>query len=535
MTPRRGTVEPQPSLLPATLPRNSMLSNAQLLVVSANWVMMGLVVFLPVFSFEPGNPSLSPENTFLSKADPRALTIVESATFFGWLVGATLLSMISDAWGRRPAVLLAGYLLVVFLLFTVLLGRDNVMGYAILRAALGGNVGGGGLAAFSLGIEMIGPDVERQNGWGAVLFNNNFAIGGCLLAILAYFVRDWAQMTALVALGQVAVSTACLFLAPESPTWLATQLAIKERKERRPSLASPTSPVVSSPLRAKKERSCLTKVLPKYARPLLRPPLVSRLVLLIFVWFTAVHVYYGITLDSTNLGSGDAQSGDDTKPSSGMSLYLLSFLLNLFAIPAQTLTAPAIRRIGGLRSLLHSFWLSGVAFLLTALAAGARWLELASFTVLIGSFFENFAFCTLYSATVVMFPTTVRNTAMGWLASCSKIGAMIAPYVVHGLGGGDNVALPFWVFSGMCFVCSFVMAWFGSVWQNEEADEGTDESVPARTPRALDSFVEVIADAGPAFGDLGDDDDEREEGVDVRDGPARDALLGKQKHGLDSN
>jgi hypothetical protein len=220
------------------------------------------------------------------------------------------------------------------------------------------------------------------------------------------------------------------------------------------------------------------------------------LLLLFFVWFTAVHVYYGITLDATNLGSGDSAVDDgtgETPPKTmGMSLYVLSFLLNLFSIPAQTLSAVAIQRFGGPRSLFHAFWLSGTSFVTAAILVNVGLLKFASIAVLVGSFFENFAFCTLYSATAVMFPTLVRNTAMGWLASVSKIGAMLAPVVVHGLGAAD-LSVPLWVFGAMCFICSFVMAWFGAVWEVEQSDEVTEETKGVEH----ESFVGVVA-GGPS-------------------------------------
>ncbi|KAI9032371.1 major facilitator superfamily domain-containing protein [Hyaloraphidium curvatum] len=466
---RRGTTmhSPEDRLIPA-IERDripiSLWRNIPLLVVSGNWIAMACVVFLPVYAFEPSSPSLSPEHTFLEEPSASGLALVESMTFLGWMIGATCLSMLSDAFGRRPTMLVSGYLISSFLLMSVLvLERGDVLGFAIFRAALGFCVGGGGLVAFSLGIEVYGPEVESHTGWGAVLFNNNFAIGGSVLAAFAYFVPDWRFMTAGVALFQIALVTACLFLAPESPTWLAaTQDGLKSASAATNGDLAPGSTTFGDFL------------LPEFARPLLRPPLATRLVLLFSVWFTAVHVYYGITLDATNLGTDGPDATGGTPPT-GLSLYQLSFLLNLLAIPAQTLSAFAIARIGGPRTLVHSFWLSGASFLATACAAQFGLLRLASAFVTVGSFFENLAFCALYSATAVMFPTTVRNTAMGWLASVSKTGAMLAPVVVHQIGG-KNLAVPFWIFSSMSFLCACVMHFFGSVWLEEEAGE-TDEDL----------------------------------------------------------
>ena len=50
---------------------------------------------------------------------------------------------------------------------------------------------------------------------------------------------------------------------------------------------------------------------------------------------------------------------------------------------------------------------------------------------MIGKFGSSAAFATIYLFSAELFPTVVRNSAMGASAAFSGVGAIIAPYVVE--------------------------------------------------------------------------------------------------------
>ncbi|KXS12024.1 hypothetical protein M427DRAFT_147335 [Gonapodya prolifera JEL478] len=215
----------------------------------------------------------------------------------------------------------------------------------------------------------------------------------------------------------------------------------------------------------------------------------ARLALLCYVWGAIAMLFYGVALDTTNLTSPPESPGgappsppstapSPARPSLTLDLYSLNALLSLAAIPAQLLASPTLHWLGARATLGWGFAVSSFLFAIAAAVAlaGARTASFGgvplttavSLLTLPSYFVVSLIYTTLYTFTSTAFPTKVRNTAIGIAQTASKIGATIAPLVVHagsGSDGGEALWAPMVIFSAAGFVACGVI---GTIPRDEE-------------------------------------------------------------------
>ena len=63
---------------------------------------------------------------------------------------------------------------------------------------------------------------------------------------------------------------------------------------------------------------------------------------------------------------------------------------------------------------------------------------------MVGKFLISMTFAIAYLYTAELFPTKVRNVAVGTASTFARIGSMSAPYIVDLLGGGNKVTMGFY-------------------------------------------------------------------------------------------
>ena len=159
-------------------------------------------------------------------------------------------------------------------------------------------------------------------------------------------------------------------------------------------------------------------------------------------------VYYGITLNVVNLGTN---------------LYVSVFLNALVEMPAFTITALLLDRFGRRWMLASAMFLSGICCLagsfLTVepgvtfgtIGAGAEVHKvLRVLCSVIGIFGMAGSYNLIYIYTSELFPTVVRNAALGLTTQMAGIGSIIAPTVV--VLGRYYSFLPFAIFGVMAMM-----------------------------------------------------------------------------------
>ncbi|KAD6454011.1 hypothetical protein E3N88_08717 [Mikania micrantha] len=155
-----------------------------------------------------------------------------------------------------------------------------------------------------------------------------------------------------------------------------------------------------------------------------------RLILVVGINFTCSIVYYGLSLNVVNLETN---------------LYL-SVLVNAVAeMPAFFLTAVLIDWFGRKPLGVGTQWFSGL-FCIVGSFVGNKgvWKVVRMVCGVLGIFGMAGTYNLLFIYAMELFPTVVRNAALGCATQAAQLGAILAPFVVV-LGGG----LPFLIF-GVC-------------------------------------------------------------------------------------
>jgi len=149
-------------------------------------------------------------------------------------------------------------------------------------------------------------------------------------------------------------------------------------------------------------------------------------------WFANSLAYYGLSLNTGNL------PGDP---------FIILFLVGLVEIPSYLVTVFLMDRTGR-RSLISSMMVLGglatvvVAFIPQDTPTGST---AATTIVMFGKFFIASSFAIIYNYTAELYPTVVRNTALGVGSMCARLSGALTPLIT--LLDSLNKTLPTVIFA----------------------------------------------------------------------------------------
>ncbi|XP_024430915.2 solute carrier family 22 member 4 isoform X3 [Desmodus rotundus] len=215
---------------------------------------------------------------------------------------------------------------------------------------------------------------------------------------------------------------------PESPRWLISQgrfgeaEAIIQKAAKMNSIAVPVvifNPVELQELKPLKQQKA-------FILDLFRTKNIATITLMsVLLWMLTSVGYFALSLNSPNL-HGDA--------------YLNCFLSALIEVPAY-ITAWLLLRNLPRRYIIAGVLLFGGGVLLLIQLVPADYNFLSIGMAMLGKFGITSAFSMLYVFTAELYPTLVRNMAVGVTSMASRVGSIIAPYFVY--LGAYNRLLPY--------------------------------------------------------------------------------------------
>lgn len=313
--------------------------------------------------------------------------------------------------------------------------------YAVLRALTGFSAGGIGLCAFVLATEPVGASKRGVAGMSTFYF---FSGGIAALSGAAFVFRSWRVLYIVTSLPSVAFLLAVLPFISESPRWYLVRRRITEAMDVLREIAQgnangdlPGGIALTVDGDSAAEEDAVGGTLVDVVRS---PVSRIRLVLAVLINLLCAVIYYGLSLNVVNLRT---------------SLYLSVFLNAVAEMPAFLLTAALLDRFGRRPLSIATMWFSG-AFCLAGAAMGGgpagAWKMLRLACGVMGIFGMAATYNLLFIYTAELFPTVVRNAALGCATQASELGAVLAPLVVV---LGETV--PFAVF-GVCGVAGGVVA-----------------------------------------------------------------------------
>ncbi|GKV49071.1 hypothetical protein SLEP1_g55842 [Rubroshorea leprosula] len=379
--------------------------------------------------------------------------LVQALFFGGCMIGAGIFGHLSDSkLGRKGSLTVVCILNAIFGCLTAF--APDYFTYLLLRLLTGFSTGGVGLCAFVLATEPVGPTKRGAAGMSAFYF---FSTGIALLSGIAYIFHSWRDLYIASSIPSFLFLVLVIPFISESPRWYLVRGKMDSAMKIMRTIAKvngrhvPDSVILGLDEEANNSsndnnQTCKAETATKEAITgsivdVLRSPMTRiRLFLAVGINFLGSVVYYGISLNVVNLETN---------------LYL-SVLLNAVAeMPAFPITAVLLDKFGRKPLAIGTQWFSGIFCFVGCLVGNVGvWKVVRMVCGVLAIFGMAGTYNLLFIYTAELFPTVVRNAALGCATQASQMGAILAPFVVV-IGG----SLPFAVFA-VCGIVGGILAYY---------------------------------------------------------------------------
>ncbi|XP_033996045.1 solute carrier family 22 member 6-like [Trematomus bernacchii] len=348
--------------------------------------------------------------------DQRSLKQMGQTVYMGGvLLGSVVFGGLSDRYGRRILLLISNLLMAVS--GTCAAFSTTFPLFCLFRFGCGMALSGIGLNTFSLIVEWIPTSVRTI---GGTMTGYCYTVGQLILALIAYFIRDWRWLTLAVSLPFFVFFLIAWWF-HESSRWLVMsnnpEQAIKNlksvakfngRKEEGEKIDMKRLQETM-----KKEMSCSQGT--HSVLDLFRTPTMRRMTIcLSAVWLSTSFAYYGLAMDLQKFG---------------VDIYLIQVIFGAVDIPAKVVMVVSMSYFGRRTSQCGALIIAGITVLINLLIPYDKQTARTCMAVLgKGCLAASFNCCFLYSGE--LFPTIIRQNGMGWVSMMARVGSMVAPMVL---------------------------------------------------------------------------------------------------------
>ncbi|XP_053604864.1 organic cation transporter protein isoform X1 [Plodia interpunctella] len=337
-------------------------------------------------------------------------------TFYmmGVFTGAVVLGGMADKYGRKVIFCISGVLQLVFGVGVAFI--PEYYSFLVIRFLYGifGSAGSY-ITGFVLTMEIVGPSKRTACG---VAFQATFALGIVTVAAWAAIIDDRQILQILYGLHS-ALLIPHIWIMDESPRWLWAQGRVKESVS-----------IVEKALKCNKSDESLDRAvfvsrgkaeaskgsdepasgttLDLFRTPYLR----NKTLNVCLCWFANSIAYYGLTLSTGTLEGNP---------------YLIIAILGLVELPSYAVVIYFLD-VWGRRPLISSMMIFGglACIAVTFLTIGST---VATAIVIIGKLFIAGSFAIVFNYSAELFPTVVRNSALGLGAMCARLAGALTPLI----------------------------------------------------------------------------------------------------------
>ncbi|XP_055526448.1 organic cation transporter protein isoform X1 [Wyeomyia smithii] len=370
---------------------------------------------------------------------------VQVALSVGKFFGASTFGVLSDKYGRKSSFTVAALLYVVASLLT------TFSPYYILlllgRIGLGASASGVFYPAFALLTENIGV---RHRSWMSIAFNFSYPIGMLILALAAYYIDPWRDLSLALTIPSFLLVIHLYFLV-ESPRWLLSkgrerrayrmvfgrkapqELCDSDRELSAEEVSAAAAKNVDAPkiplgVRIKQTFSEFTKL---YGTP----KLCRRALICHFTWCVTSLCYYVTALNADNFAANR-----NVYVATTGSVDILAYIVSMIVLAYF-----------GRKSTSFCFFLYAGICLLVVLAIPKESTVVLVTLAMLGRLGITAVYAVVTLHTAELFPTEIRNTALGICSTMAHVGSIAAPYIVDLLG-----QLAWWIPTTICGIAVLI-------------------------------------------------------------------------------
>ena len=387
-------------------------------------------------------------------ANMTAMGLAGGAASLGPLIGAVLLGMAADRFGRKWALVACSFVFGVFSLLTVFI--TNVEQLVLLRFIAGIGLGGAIPNALAFGSEYA-PSSSRKT-FVASMYAGvpmGATVGGL---VAAYFIPSfgWQSLFVLGGTVPIVIALVAAVLLPESLEFLAGKGGNDERIRK---IVARTAPAIAA------DRDYMfiptSKKLP--GAPFKRLFTEGRAFITVLFWIALMGGFYSLVILVAWAPALLHKSGATVVQ------YSLAFAcLNFGSVIASVTVGRLMDKGSPFRILEAGFVIAFVSLIVFGLLAGGSLLTIAAISVIAG-FFVNGSYSGLLTITTLSYPTDIRGTATGWAYAIGRIGAIVAPVA------GGFLLTRGWSVTRICTTTAFVSLFVAAIllilqWRVTSAD-----------------------------------------------------------------
>ncbi|CAE1142061.1 SLC22A4_5 [Acanthosepion pharaonis] len=253
--------------------------------------------------------------------------------------------------------------------------------------------------------------------YASIIIQMYLTVGYFILSLLTYYIRNWTLIVLLVSLPIIPTGLIYLWVLPESPRWL---LTVKKEKEAE-IILNKMAKVSNRNFSYKSDEIEISVVEDRTVRIwkiFTIPKLRKRTLILMFNWFVVSFVYYGMVLHTGHL------SGN---------IFLNFFFGALVEIPAYLMCIFLLDCLGR-KKLYIAFMviggISGIATIFSLMYTSDDFKWNITTLALLSRLCITGTYVIIYLHTCELYPTCVRNGALGYLSTFATLGGTTSPYII---------------------------------------------------------------------------------------------------------
>ncbi|CAI4231727.1 unnamed protein product [Auanema sp. JU1783] len=335
---------------------------------------------------------------------------VQSLYYIGQMTGSYFCGVMGDKIGRKKVFYIA--IVIQSLCGLLLCVAPNWWLFAILKAGTGFSQPGIFGVAVVLGTELVG---RRYRALGSVAAGSFYAFGEIILAGLAYLIHDYRLLHLIISLPSI-LFLSYWWLIPESARWLISENRFQEADRILNKAAKMNGSHIPENWWRKMESCAANKTSNSFSTlDLLRTrEMRKRTLTCFFIWPVSTMMYYGLTMKS-DIGGGN--------------LYVNFALSGLMEIPSMILVYCLIDKVGRKPLVSMGLLTAGLCLIVNWIVGDSIPTYAAVMQTMIAKGAITVAYTVMYTYTTELFPTILRNTAVGCCSTVARIGAITSSCV----------------------------------------------------------------------------------------------------------